>query len=349
MEKEAKKNKKLLLIGSTKGSVHVKNYYNLIKDYFDEILVVSNYPVDFCASETINFSIINPFKTLKSIKGLRKIMQDFNPSVVHVHQANSFGYITAKANKNKFPLVLTTWGSDVLLLPKQGFLYKHIVQKALKGANYITADASFMIEAIKKMGVKTEVLLVNFGIEYDNIEIPQKENIIYSNRLHNDLYNIDKIIEAFSEFVKDNPTWKLVVGANGNNTEKLKQLASNILPPNSYKFIGFVDKEENQKQYLKSKIWVSIPSSDGTAISLLEAMGYGCIPVLSDLPANNEWVKNNENGIIVKESLSKSLTQALSLSLEEVQQKNIELVLSKATKKSNKHKFESLYDKIIGA
>lgn len=349
MEKEAKKNKKLLLIGSTKGSVHVKNYYNLIKDYFDEVLVVSNYPVDFCACKTIDFSIKNPFKTLKSIKGLRKIMQDFNPSVVHVHQANSFGYITAKANKNKFPLVLTTWGSDVLLLPKQGFLYKHIVKKALKGANYITADASFMIKAIKNMGVKTEVLLANFGIEYDNIQIPQKENVIYSNRLHNDLYNIDKIIEAFSEFVKENPTWKLVVGANGNNTENLKQLASNILPPSSYDFIGFVDKEENQKQYLKSKIWVSIPSSDGTAISLLEAMGYGCIPVLGDLPANNEWVKNNENGIIVKESLSKSLTQALSLSIEEVQQKNIELVLNKATKKSNKHKFESLYDKIIVA
>lgn len=349
MEKEAKKNKKLLLIGSTDGSVHIKNYYNLIKDYFDEILIVTEKEIDFASYKVLNFSLRNIKNIIKTIKELRLIIQEFNPSVIHVHQANTYGYITAKANENKFPLVLTTWGSDVLLLPKQGFLYKRIVKKALKGANYITADASFMIEAIKNMGVKTEVLLANFGIDYDNIEIPQKENIIYSNRLHNDLYNIDKIIEAFSEFVQDNPTWKIVVGANGNNTEKLKQLASNILPPNSYEFIGFVDKEENQKQYLKAKIWVSIPSSDGTAISLLEAMGYGCIPVLSDLPANNEWVKNKENGIIVKESLSKSLTQALSLSLEEVQQKNIELVLNKATKKSNKHKFESLYDKIIGA
>jgi len=92
---------------------------------------------------------------------------------------------------------------------------------------------------------------------------------------------------------------------------------------------------------------VSIPSSDGTAISLLEAMGYGCIPVLSDLPANNEWIINNENGIIVKNNLVSSLCDVEELSLDYVQEKNKKLILSKATKQVNKNKFESIYKKIL--
>jgi glycosyltransferase involved in cell wall biosynthesis len=342
-----KSSKTLLLIGSTKGSVHVKNYYNLIKDYFDEILIVSNYSIDFCESKTVNFSLTNPLKVLRSIKQLRKIINEYNPSVIHVHQANSFAYITAKANKSNIPLVLTTWGSDVLILPQKGFLYKHIAKYSVKKADYITADANFMVDAIKKLGVKKEVLLANFGIDYNEIIIPQKENIIYSNRLHNDLYNVDKIIEAFAGFVKDNPSWKLVVGASGSNTDALKKLAKDILPSNSFEFIGFVDKDENKRQYLRAKIWISIPSSDGTAISLLEAMGYGCIPVLSDLPANKEWVLDMDNGCIVKESVLDSIKSALTLSLQQVQEKNKKIIINKATKQVNKTKFESLYDSVI--
>jgi hypothetical protein len=30
-----------------------------------------------------------------------------------------------------------------------------------------------------------------------------------------------------------------------------------------------------------------------------EAMAYGCVPIVSDIPANREWIKHLENGIIL--------------------------------------------------
>ena len=338
--------KKLLLIGSSTGSVHLKNYYNLIADYFDEILVVSGENINFCENKIIDFSLKNPFKVQKSINKLRKIIYEFSPSLIHVHQANTYGFITSRANKGKVTQILTTWGSDVLILPNKGFLYKHMVKYSLKKSDYITADANFMAESIAKFTAK-KVTIANFGIEYKSIEFPEKENVIYSNRLHNPLYRIEEIIKGFSEFVKTNPSWKLVIGANGSETTNLGKLAKTILPKDSYKFIGFVSQEENKKQYLHSKIWISNPISDGTAISLLEAMGYGCVPVVSDLPANNEWIINNKNGIIIKSSITNALNCAKNLPLETVQKENKKLIIEKATKKVNKTKFESIYSKIL--
>ena len=338
--------KKLILIGSGGKSVHLKNYYNLIKNYFDEVLVVTDTEVDFCEYERIGFSLRDPIQTFRNIRKLRKIMIDFSPTVVHVHQANSYAYITSKANKGRFPQVLTTWGSDVLILPNQSKLLKKIVSYSLKKSDYITADASFMANAINELVIK-EVVIANFGVDIEDVIIPNKKNIIYSNRLHNPLYRINEIIRGFSEFYKHNPDWKLVIGANGSETEKLTKLAMDLLPIDSYEFIGFVNQEENKRRYLEAKIWISNPDSDGTAISLLEAMSYGCIPVISDLPANREWVKNNNNGIIIEDSIAGSLENSKNLNLNLVQEINKEIIETRATKKVNRDKFISLYQNII--
>jgi glycosyltransferase involved in cell wall biosynthesis len=337
------KHNKLLLVGGTNGSVHVQNYYNLIEDQWNDILIITDRSIDFCPCVVVDFSLKNPLKVLQSIARIKKEIQSFNPDVIHVHQANSFAFMTARANTFNIPMILTTWGSDVLVMPKRGPLFKYIVKYALKKADVITADAKFMIEAINDLGIDKEVVLANFGIEYDDIHIPEKEKIIYSNRLHGSLYNIDKIILAFTYFFKDHTDWKLVIGAHGPLTDSLKNLAKQHLPDHAYEFIGFVDKDENKRQYLRAKIWASIPSSDGTAISLLEAMGYGCIPVVSDLPANHEWVADGENGVIVKGSLEEAFQRALTLDTAALIANNVQIIQKNATKKLSKKIFTNIY------
>lgn len=341
------KNKRLLLVGGTNGSIHIKNYFNLISAYFDDILIISQDEINFHNHKTINFSIKNPLVFLWNILKMKRIIYKYKPSIIHVHQANSFSFLTTLANNKKTPVVITTWGSDVLLLPEKGRLYKYIVKYSLNRADFITADATYMKDKIIKMGIKNNVMLANFGIDVETISDSLiKENIIYSNRLHEKLYNIDEIILSFSNFIKQNSSWKLIIGANGSETENLMALAEEKLPKDSFEFIGFVNRKENIENYKKAKIWVSIPSSDGTAISLLEAMAYGCIPILSDLPANREWVKNNENGIIVEDKLENEINKALNLELESLKRKNLDLISKHATKEINREKFYSIYNKV---
>lgn len=340
--------KKLALIGSTVNPVHIRNYYNLIKDYFDDILIIGTNEVDFCTSKALNFSLKNPIQVYRSIKELREILEQFDPTFVHVHQANSIGFITSLANNGRYPQVLTTWGDDVLTNPYRSKLHKFITTTCLKHSDKITADAKSMAISIENFYKKIPVSILNFGIDFDTVLDVPKENIIYSNRLHNDLYNIDQIIDGCIPFLQENNDWKLIIAAVGNNTEALKQLASSSSVANQIEFVGFLSSKDNIANYLKSKIYVSIPNTDGTAISLLESLAYGCIPVVSNIPSNNEWITDGVNGIINESKLTNSLKKAIKLNQNDVIKINKQIIAERATKDVNRKGFIQIYEEILG-
>ncbi len=341
--------KKLLLVGS--NSVHTYNYLELIASYFDEILIITNEKregTDFNAIELdFRLKLSSFFVTVRKI---REICDDFHPSVIHVHQANSFAFFSLlAARKDNVPTILTAWGSDILLLPSKGVLMKKMVQFNLGHADYYTSDSKFMAEEMVRLNPAVKnVLIANFGIALIPVDTP-KENIIYSNRLHKKLYRVDKVIESFARFIKlsSDKSWKLVIAGKGEDTPFLEKLADDLQLGDKIEFVGWVDKQTNAQWYSCSKLWISIPESDATAISLLEAMAYGCIPVVSDLPANREWITDGMNGLIVKDIEGDYISEALQINAENAIVLNNERVNIDGTKEANKKKFIALYDSIL--
>lgn len=51
----------------------------------------------------------------------------------------------------------------------------------------------------------------------------------------------------------------------------------------------------------QSDFYIDTSLSEGFGLTALEAMSTGCIPIVSDSLGINEYIKNNENGIIIKE------------------------------------------------
>jgi glycosyltransferase involved in cell wall biosynthesis len=339
--------KKLLIIGS--NSVHTFNYIELISSYFDDILLVTNKqnPDSTIPQVTADFHY-NVTSFLTTPKKIREIVENYKPTHIHVHQANSYAFFTARALDKRQNMYLTAWGSDILLLPKKNFFWKKMVQYSLNRFSFLTADSQEVADEINKLiAVKNPVLFANFGIEIHEVS-SGKENIIYSNRLHKPLYRVNKVIEAFHRFLQTNPSknWKLVVGAVGTETDKLKQMVSELGIANHVEFIGWVDAETNRNYYTKSKFWISLPESDATSISLLEAMAYGCVPIVSNLPSNKEWIKNGENGFIVRDLEIEYLSEMLSVDLDNARNINKERILQDGTKEANRKKFIQLYEQV---
>ena len=288
--------KKLLVVGS--NSIHVYNFIDLVKEYFEEVSFLTN-EVNLdrdVPAVAIDFSLgIQSFQTIEKI---RKVFHEFQPTLVHVQQANTYAFLTILAlKKYSVPIVLTAWGSDILINPNKSFLLKKMLQYTLRNVQAITADSNHVLNSAQKLVDKKLVLHnINFGILIEECLIQKKENIIYSNRLHSTLYNIDKIIISFSKFIQDNKDWKLVIAGSGEETENLKILVEKLQLKDSVRFVGFLNQEENYKYYCKSKIYVSVPQSDSISISLVEAIICRCIPFVSDIVANLEIIVNKKNG-----------------------------------------------------
>jgi glycosyltransferase involved in cell wall biosynthesis len=168
--------------------------------------------------------------------------------------------------------------------------------------------------------------------------------------MHEPLYRIEDILIEFNALCKDSDG-QLILAGKGSLTEKLKGFTTLHELTNQVTFTGFVTKTQNKANYLKSKFFISIPKSDGTSISLLEAMAYGCIPMLSDIPANREWVEDGKNGIIIgrAEPLSKAIKRGLELDAEKVQHYNRELINQRATKSANAELFKGIYSGMLAS
>ncbi len=352
--------KRLLLIGS--ASVHTWRYLAGIAPHVEEVYLVCNgevpadrRPANLAGSLLVNFSLAR----LGTAARIRGFVDALSPDLVHVHQANSVAWHATRALKGRnIPMVLTTWGSDILLLPRKNALMRHMVASNLKAADAITSDSLYMAAVIREMaGDQVPVQVLNFGMDAmpPAPDFTQRPRQVLSCRLHKPLYRIDAILRAWAEVEANarHDDWSLVVAASGEQTAQLQALAGQ-LSLRRVTFTGFVSSDVLGRLYADSRVFVSVPRSDATSISLLEAMGHGCLPVLSNLPANGEWVIDGLNGMIVEnvQQLAQPLMQAMdqsedSAALQRVADINRELIANKALHQPNMQRFAAIYARLV--
>jgi glycosyltransferase involved in cell wall biosynthesis len=199
---------------------------------------------------------------------------------------------------------------------------------------------------------------VTMGVSEDWFEqIPdteKKPHQILSLRGHQEIYNIDIIIRAMAEVIQKLPEAELVIAGEGPETQNLKALVKSLNLDGNIQFVGQLPHAKVQGYLNESAVSVSVPSSDATAVSLLETMACGSFPVVSDLPANREWIDPQVNGLLVPAKEVHTLAEALIHALEDsglrikAQELNRQRVKEKAIWEENMREMEELYDLIQG-
>lgn len=196
----------------------------------------------------------------------------------------------------------------------------------------------------KLISTNKEIHCLQYGI--NPVQPENKEKLIYSNRLHKPLYRIDLIIRLFAEFYQNHQDWKLIIGAEGESTNELKLLAEQLLPSSAYEFVGWLNAELNAQWYAKSSMYVSLPESDGTSVSLLEAMSADCVPIVPNLAVSYEWIESGENGIVFKEN-SNPFLEALNIDTVICKQINQRIIADRALRSTTSKMFYSIYKSVV--
>lgn len=334
---------KILVVGS--DSIHVSSFVKAMSLKESELYLLSE---DNCSFDgikeyfNVSFRSLNPASVLKNNASLKKVLRELKPDVVHIHQLNRLAFfVSRQCHFLNIPVISTAWGSDVLMIPKRNRFFHYLVKKSLQRSAFVTGDSKEMIVAMNQISPdKEKYIYLQYGI--DPVVSIEKEKIIYSNRLHKPLYRIDQIIRYFAEILPDYPDWILVVAGEGSETDSLKNLTKELDVESKVNFVGWLSKEQNNDWYARSSVYISIPSSDGTSVSLLEAMSAECIPIVPDLVVSREWITDKENGVIEKNGYN-PIKEAFEINREKCVELNLRLINENVSREYCISRFLELY------
>lgn len=244
----------------------------------------------------------------------RELMQRFQPTLVHGHYVTSYG-LWAAACGLKLPKVLTAWGSDILVTPRESRLMRAVVGWSLHHADLITADSMDMLDEIGRYHPAAPCHQILWGADTDRFVPgePAPGFQVLSLRSWEPNYNIDVLIKAFARFVQQRPEAqaRLSLLGGGPQATNLQALAQQLRVHDQVDFVGRVGDQAMVEALQRSRVSVSVPSSDATSVSVLESMACGLPIIASDLPANRQWITPGQGGWLVPARDEAALVQAL--------------------------------------
>jgi glycosyltransferase involved in cell wall biosynthesis len=309
---------KTLVFIADAGSPHTIKWVEGCAPLGWRIVVISHWPGEITGAEVI----VHPLPLTgfwRYAWRVRRIIKQLKPDIVHAHQFGAHAlYAWFSGCK---PLVISAWGSDILVRPRQSRFYRWLIKFLIPKASIITSVSNQVMKGLIDLGARPErILTFPMGItrrEYEKlrVDVSRKIFIICSPRLHEPIYNIKLILTAFARITADFPEVELWLLGNGGLTRGLQRYATeNQLQ--RVVFWGRLSPAGALEKIARSSVMVSIPSSDGTPVSMLEAMAAGSLPVVSDLPVYHDWIVDGENGLIVSLNVD-DLAAALRRSIED--------------------------------
>ncbi len=252
----------------------------------------------------------NHLGALRTLPRLGRWLARVDADWLHAHYLTSHGTLAWLARRGwrlRGRLAVSAWGSDILVTPQRSALYRWAARRVLRACSLTTSDSAHMAQRMRALGA-AEVMTFPFGLEAMPPPPPPAKPpwLFFANRGLEPIYRPERVLALFARVAAEQPGAQLVVANDGALAAMLPAAAralglrvGSLADGAQVEFTGRLDSAAQDGWYRRAQWFVSLPASDSVAVSLLEAMAHGCIPLLSDLPANRELVRDGENGAIV--------------------------------------------------
>ena len=260
---------------------------------------------------------------LRSTLKARRIVRTLAPDIVHVHYAGGYGVMGALIGWH--PLITTVWGSELLVVARRSWLLRKVVQWILRSADLVTCTAQMMVGEIEQLGIdRSRIEMIPFGVDtaiFHSCEILKpglnEALTVVSTRALEPIYCVEVFLDALSKVLARFKNARAVIVGNGMKREALEARVKELGIADRVRFEGAVAPERMSEILQAADIYVSTSPTDTNHVSLNEAMACGAFPVVTNIPANREWLSDGETGLLVKPKDSDDLAEKLVRALED--------------------------------
>jgi glycosyltransferase involved in cell wall biosynthesis len=278
------------------------------------------------------FHDLRRLEPLTRVPGLRRFRfapalgtlgRELEVDLVHGHFLLPYGYWAAASGAR--PLVMSPWGTDILIAAQQPGRGREWARKAIGAADYLVVNSLANERASVALGADRERIrriiwyaeLEKFGPERADPGLrarlgwPDDAVIVLSLRYFRPDTNIDVVVRAFRRVADEEPKARLVLAARtGPLREEIERLVDVLdLRP----LVEFYAASEDELPVLvaSSDVLVQMTESDSTPASLLEGMASELPVACGVAPSLDEWVAQGDGAEVVPPRDEDALVAAL--------------------------------------
>ncbi|NMB89106.1 MAG: glycosyltransferase [Chloroflexi bacterium] len=258
---------------------------------------------------------------------LNKIIKDIRPDVIHAGPIQTAAYQAARTGFRR--LVSMSWGSDLLVDAGRDTAMRRKTRYALQRSSVLIADCQAVQQKAAEFGFPPErVVIFPWGVDLEHFS-PQEGSplrsrlgwqqafVLISVRSWEPIYGVDVLVRAFARAAQDAPELRLILAGGGSQEGLLRQALADYGVTERVHFCGQVSNRSLVDYYRASDLYLAASHSDGSSVSLMEAMACGLPALVSDIPGNREWVTAGRNGWLFRDGSEDELAQGILSALED--------------------------------
>lgn len=315
--------KVLILVPAETAHAHggVKNYYQVLKDYF-------SLPVSYSYRGTRELPYTRNLFT-ECLRLLKDYISFFNNVIVKniqiVHINTSLGSrsifrdlifaIYAKMLRKKCIVFFRGWSNEAEELMKNK--YKWLFKLYLKNTDALITLSQKSKNTLKSMGYKKNIYLETTLVDdklLDEFSINKKLKksykiitILFLARIEKEKGIFDTI-EACDLLIQQGYSIRLLIAGSGRAEKEVLEKIKN----NEYiEFLGYVSGEDKSRTYIESDLYVLPSYTEGMPNSVLEAMAFGLPVIVTPVGGLKDIIKEGVNGYFVQFGDSSMLAETI--------------------------------------
>jgi glycosyltransferase involved in cell wall biosynthesis len=251
----------------------------------------------------------------------RRLTHEIKPDLIHAGPIQTCAFLVALSGFH--PTLTMSWGFDLMDDVNKSKWMQWITRYVLRNTDYFTSDANVTKDKAIAYGMNPEKTIVfPWGVDLEHFkpvtfDLRPSTFTLFCNRSWETRYGVDVLAHAFVKVAQQKDNVDLILLGGGSQGNAIRKILINGGVIDRVTFGGQISQNDLPSWYHQADLYISPSHVDGSSVSLMEALACGLPCLVSDIPANKEWVVENENGWLFKDGDVNHLAEKILVAMNQ--------------------------------
>jgi L-malate glycosyltransferase len=249
---------------------------------------------------------------------LERVLRQVQPDLVQAGPLHLCAYLAASVGFER--LLSMSWGYDLLYEAPRSPEVRQTIRYTLSRSAAMLGDCDTIRNLAIGYGMPgNRIITFPWGIDLAHFSPVEKSGLqeegapftLLSTRGWEAIYGSEVLAQGFALAARRRPELRLVMLGNGSQAALLRHIFERAGVLGQVSFPGSIGFADLPGYHRRADLYLSASRSDGTSISLLEALACGTPALVSDIPGNREWITPGLEGWWFPDGDADALAEAI--------------------------------------